>query len=328
MSRPTPGVLNALDSIPGDIVVLGAGGKMGPSLTRMLRRASESLGDKRRIYAVSRWSSAAQAESLEQSGVTVVRADIAQPTEVARLPHASNIVFMAGQKFGTSDAPDVTWQMNVVVPALVAQHYRDARVVAFSTGNVYPLVPAASGGARETDAPAPIGEYASSCLGRERIWEYAARTLGAKVAIIRLNYAVDLRYGVLVDVALKVWRGEPVDVTMGFANVIWQGDANACAIQSLAHAASPPVTINVTGPERLRIRDVATVLGRRFNRSVTITGTERDDALLSDTSRAHELFGAPSIAADTLIEWVAAWIERGGALLGKPTHFEERAGAF
>lgn len=325
LSRPTEGVVETLSRINGDIIVLGAGGKMGPSLTRMLRRA---IRDGRRIIAVSRWSSPKAAAALQQDGIDVVSADLANPDDVARLPEAPNVIFMAGQKFGTTGRPDLTWFMNVAVPAFVARRYAGARVVAFSTGNVYPLVPAGSGGSRETDTPQPIGEYANSCLGRERIWEHATRELGTRAAIVRLNYAVDLRYGVLVDVAGKVWRGEPVDVTMGYANVIWQGDANAQAIQLLAHAAAPAFVANITGVDVVRIRDVATRFGRLLGKPVAITGLERDDALLSNTTRSQSLFGAPGVSTETLIEWVAEWIRTGGALLNKPTHFEERAGRF
>ncbi|MFL5578771.1 MAG: NAD-dependent epimerase/dehydratase family protein [Gemmatimonadaceae bacterium] len=336
LSRPTPAAVDALRRCPGDVIVLGAGGKMGPSLATMLRRAADEVATRdgppgarrRRVLAVSRWSSAAAAAHLEAEGVEVVAADLADRDAVDHLPDAPNVIFMAGQKFGTQGAPSATWAMNVVVPAYCADRYRDSRIVAFSTGNVYPLLPAAGGGARETDAPAPVGEYAASCLGRERVFEHWSNTRGTRVAIVRLNYAVDLRYGVLVDVALKVWRGEPVDVTNGYVNVIWQGDANALAIACLPHAATPPFVVNVTGPELLRVRDVARELGRLLGRAPTIVGDEAPDALLSRTDRMRDTLGPASVPAATLLEWVAEWVRAGNPLLGKPTKFERRDGKF
>ena len=328
LSRPDAGVVDALARAPGDVVVLGAGGKMGPSLATMLRRAADALGDGRRVVAVSRFSSAAAKARLADAGIETVRADLADGEALAALPDAPNVVYMAGQKFGTSDMPSRTWWTNTIVPASVAVRYAGARLVAFSTGNVYPLSPTTGTGSREDDALTPVGEYANSAVGRERVLEYVSRTRGTPLAIVRLNYAVDLRYGVLVDVARKVWDGVPIDVRMGYANVIWQGDANAQAIRCLPLAASPPLVVNVTGPEHLSIRAVAERFAARFGRPARVTGTEAPDALLSDTSRARALFGPPAISTDTLVDWVASWIERGGALLGKPTHFEERGGRY
>ena len=328
LARPDPGVLEALRAVPGDIVILGAAGKMGPSLAHMARNAASALGDDRRIVAVSRFSDRAAEERLNARGIETIRCDLADRDAVRRLPDAPNVLFMAGQKFGTSGAPGATWMANVVVPAIAAERYATSRIVAFSTGNVYPLVPATSPGARETDLPGPVGEYAITCLGRERIFEHFAERHGTRVAIVRLNYAVDLRYGVLVDVAARVRDGRPVDVGMGWANVIWQGDANARALRLLPLGASPPVILNVTGPERVSIRDVAVRFGERFGREPVFTGTEASDALLSDASRSVQLFGPPVLSLDTLIDWVAAWLARGGKTLGKPTHFEERTGNF
>jgi nucleoside-diphosphate-sugar epimerase len=238
------------------------------------------------------------------------------------------VIFMAGQKFGTSSAPSTTWLMNTIVPAIAAERYAGARIVAFSTGNVYPLTSVASGGAREGDAVGPVGEYAASCLGRERIFEHYAARHNTRVAIVRLNYAIDLRYGVLVDVARKVWKNEPVDVHMGYVNAIWQGDANARAIQCLEHAATPPFVINVTGAEILSIRAVAQRFGELFGRTPTIVGEEASDALLSNASHSIELFGPPTVSVGQMIVWIADWIQRGRPLLDKPTHFEERSGKF
>jgi nucleoside-diphosphate-sugar epimerase len=280
------------------------------------------------VIAVSRFGDAAAERALRERGIETIRADLADQATVSRLPEAPNVVFMAGQKFGTSDEPGATWIANVVVPALAAERYAGSRIVAFSTGNVYPLVPASSRGARESVTPAPVGEYASSCLGRERIFEHYAQRRGTRVAIVRLNYAVDLRYGVLVDVATSVRDGRPVDVRMGWVNVIWQGDANARALQCLPLATSPPLVLNVTGPERVSIREVAHRFGERFGRPPVLEGTEASDALLSDAARSVELFGPPAVPLDTLVEWVADWVARGGSSLGRPTHFEERRGRY
>ena len=336
LSAPTAAAVAALARCPGDVVVLGAAGKMGPSLARMLRRAAGSSGGPpRRVIAVSRWSNPDDGveRRLNDAGVETVRCDLLDRAAVAALPDAANVVFMAGQKFGTSEAAHRTWAMNTIVPAVCAERYAGARTVAFSTGNVYALSPAQGDAPRmaaETDAPAPVGEYAASCLGRERVFEHFAATRGTPVAIVRLNYAVDLRYGVLVDIARRVWAGEPVDVTMGWVNVIWQGDANALAIAALARAApsSPPFVVNVTGPRRLAVRDGALEFGRLLGRPPVVTGTEAPDALLADTTRMRATLGEPAVSDATLIAWVAAWVRQGGRLLAKPTRFEVRDGKF
>jgi nucleoside-diphosphate-sugar epimerase len=328
LSRPGSGVVDALRASPGDVVVLGAGGKMGPSLARMVRRAAGELGDGREVIAVSRFSSPAAAARLEAWGIRAVRADLSDRDAVATLPDAPNVIFMAGQKFGTRQLPALTWVANTVVPALAAERYRGTRIVAFSTGNVYPLTPVTGGGSRESDPTGPVGEYAWSCLGRERVFEHASRARGTPVAIVRLNYAVDLRYGVLVDLARKVWSGEAIDLRMGHVNLIWQGDASAQAIQCLPRASVPPLVVNVTGPETLSVRAVALELGRVLEREPNFTGREEDDALLSNTSLAQNFFGPPAVSSDTLLAWVAEWIRGGGRILGKATHFEEREGNF
>lgn len=325
LSTPRDATIAALEACPGDIVVLGAGGKMGPSLARMAARARR---DARRVIAVSRWSSRGVERALNDAGVETIRCDLLDRDAVDRLPDAPNVVFMAGQKFGTSEAPAMTWAMNTVVPANCAHRYRDSRIVAFSTGNVYPLTPVERGGSCEEDAPAPIGEYAASCLGRERIFELYAAQHHTRVAIFRLNYAIALRYGVLVDVALRVYRGEPVSVDMGYVNVIWQGDANRIALECLPHASSPPFVVNVTGAQTLSVRRLAEWFGERFGKPVHITGAERSDALLSDTSRMRQTFAAPEVSLEQMRDWVAAWIEQGGPLLGKPTKFDARDGRF
>ncbi|HET7458178.1 MAG TPA: NAD(P)-dependent oxidoreductase [Gemmatimonadaceae bacterium] len=336
LSAPSAATIAALARCPGDVVVLGAGGKMGPTLARMVRRTLDALPDAnaRRVVAVSRFASAgsrASAEGLNAAGIETVACDLSDARAVARdLPDAPNVFFMAGQKFGTAAAPGDTWMMNTVVPAYCADRYRDSRVVAFSTGNVYPLTPATRGGSRETDTPAPVGEYAASCLGRERVLEHFAARHGTRVALVRLNYAVDLRYGVLTDVALKVWRGEPVDVTMGWVNVIWQRDACDAAVACLPHAASPDAfVVNVTGAELLSVRDLATRFGTLLGRPPVIVGHEAPDALLSNTSLMSATFGdVPRTPLAQVMLWTASWIRAGGRLLGKPTKFEVRSGEF
>lgn len=328
LSTPRAETIAALEACPGDVIILGAGGKMGPTLARMAARARDARRDSRRVIAVSRWSSADAERALNDAGVETIRCDLLDPDAVAQLPDAPNVVFMAGQKFGTSDAPAMTWAMNTVVPANCAHRYRDSRFVAFSTGNVYPLTPVEGGGSREEDAPAPIGEYAASCLGRERIFELYATRHHTRVAIFRLNYAIALRYGVLVDIALRVYRGEPVSIDMGYVNVIWQGDANRIALECLPLAESPPFVVNVTGAETLSVRALAEWFGDRFDRPVHLIGGERPDALLSNTSRMQQRFAPPEVSLGEMREWVATWIEQGGSLLGKPTKFEARDGSF
>lgn len=328
LSEPTPFVVEALHECSGDVVVLGAGGKMGPSLARMARRAADALAEPRRVIAVSRFTSPSAAARLEKHGVEVIRADLGDPDALRDLPDAPNVIYMAGQKFGTAAAPARTWFANTAVPAWVAHRYRASRIVAFSTGNVYGLVNAAGDGSRETDPLMPVGEYAASCVGRERQFEYAADTYGTAVTILRLNYAVDLRYGVLVDIATKVRRNAPVPVAMGWLNCIWQGDANAMALASLRLSASPAAFLNVTGPETLAVRDLAMRFALRLGTAPRIEGVEAPDALLANTDKMQSLFGVPRVSADRLVELVAAWLEDGGATLDKATHFEERGGAF
>jgi nucleoside-diphosphate-sugar epimerase len=329
LSRPSPAAVRALRDCPGDVVVLGAGGKMGPTLARLVRRCVDDEGaGARRVVAVSRWSDAAAERELHDWGVETARADLTDRDAVLRLPDAPNVVFMAGQKFGTTGAPAATWAMNVLVPALCADRYRDSRIVAFSTGNVYPLTPVDAGGSREDDALAPVGEYAASCVGRERMFAWHAERHGTRVAIVRLNYAIALRYGVLTDLAVKVSRGEPIDVTMGHVNVIWQGDANALAVAALAHASAPPLVANVTGDEHLSVRALAIALGERLGRAPVFNGTEAPDALLSNVTRMRETLGDATTPTSAMLDWTAAWVRDGGALLGKATKYERRDGAF
>ncbi|MEQ1860947.1 MAG: NAD(P)-dependent oxidoreductase [Chthoniobacteraceae bacterium] len=321
LSTPTDGLIESLRAIDGDILVLGAGGKMGPTLARMARRA------KRRVIAVSRFSSQAAADELRRDGVETIACDLLDRDAVARLPDAPNVIFMAGQKFGTADSPELTWVMNTVLPAIVAERYAKSRIVVFSTACVYPLAPVAGPGSREGDPLGPPGEYANSCVGRERVFEHFSKLHGTPALLYRLSYAVDLRYGVLHDVARKVAGGESVDVSMGFANVIWQGDANARAIQCLAHTNTPPVPLNVSGP-RIAIRELAHRFGELFGHAPAIIGEESPTAWVVDPARSFELFGPLTVSLDEMIEATAHWVRLGGATLGKPTHFDTRDGRF
>ncbi|HEX5438050.1 MAG TPA: NAD-dependent epimerase/dehydratase family protein [Gemmatimonadaceae bacterium] len=328
LSEPSALTAHALTQTEGDVLVLGAGGKMGPTVARMLRRTLDKVRPTARVIAVSRFSDHNTATTLAAAGVETIRCDLADRAAVAALPDAPNVIFMAGHKFGTHDDPAATWGANVLLPAFAAERYATARFVAFSTGNVYPFTSPASGGSTENDPLAPVGEYAASCVGRERVLAYSAQRTDTPMAIVRLNYAIDLRYGVLTDIATRVLRGRPVDVRMGYVNLIWQGDAAARAIACLAHVAVPPFVVNVTGPEILSVRAIAEHFGRTFGRAPVIEGSEAPDALLSNTARSTELFGAPSTSVAQMIAWVADWVLRGGQVLDTPTHFEEREGKF
>ncbi len=327
LSAPTEGVLETMARLEGDLIVLGVAGKMGPTLARMARRALDEVGGARRVIGVARFSDAGSEARLRAIGVETVRADLLNEDDLARLPDAPNVVYMAGRKFGTSGGEAATWALNAYLPGPVCRRFKGSRIVAFSTGNVYG--PAASPtGSVESDAPAPVGEYAMSCLGRERIFEHFSRTLAIPTALVRLNYATEMRYGVLIDVGERVRDGLPIDLSTGAFNVIWQGDANAMALQCFDHVATPPRIVNLTGPEVLNVREVAQTFGRILGRPATFKGEESPGALLSDAGRAFGLFGMPRVGADQLIRWSADWLARGGATLGKPTHFEASDGRF
>jgi nucleoside-diphosphate-sugar epimerase len=328
LSEPSGAAIEAVRRATGDILVLGVGGKMGPTLARMARRAADAAGVSVRVIGVSRFSSSGQQDALESHGIETIRCDLVDEDALARLPDAPNVIFMAGRKFGSTRDEPLTWAMNTHLPALVCRRYRTSRIVAFSTGNVYGLTPSGRGGSREEDPPNPAGEYAMSCLGRERMFEYFSRRHGTPVAILRLNYATEMRYGVLVDLARKVLRREPLDLTMGYFNVIWQADANAMALAALEHVSSPPLIVNVAGAEELSVRGTATELARLLDVDVSFTGREAPDALLSNGTRGRTLLGTPRVDAARLLTWTADWIRRGGESLDKPTHFESRAGRF
>lgn len=327
LSRPTDAVIETLRNVEGDLVLLGVAGKMGPTLARMARRAWDAVGKKNRVIGVARFSAGGQNE-LHAQGIETIGCDLLDERQVTQLPEASHVVMMTGMKFGTAGNSSMTWAVNDYAPMLMASHYRKSSIVAFSTGNVYGLTTPESGGSVETDDLAPVGEYAMSALGRERLLEHFSRAWSIPMAILRLNYACDLRYGVLVDIASKVSNGQPVDVSMGYLNTIWQGDANAMTLCAFGLLKSPPHVLNMTGPEVLSQREVALTFGRMFERAVTIVGEEAPTALLNNAHYGYTQWGNPTVTSAELIEAVADWTRRGGRLLGKPTHFEARDGKF
>jgi nucleoside-diphosphate-sugar epimerase len=328
LSEPTERVTSALASLDGDVLILGVAGKMGPTLARMTKRAFDAAGVSRRVIGVSRFSSQDVASQLESWGVETVRCELLDRNALAALPEAANVIFMAGMKFGSTGQESLTWAMNSFLPGMVCERYPASRIAAFSTGNVYGLAPVAGGGSVEAASPSPVGEYAMSCLGRERIFEHFSRANRTRTSILRLNYATELRYGVLVDIAQRVHAGDAVPLSMGYLNAIWQGDACAMSLQSLALASSPPFVVNIAGPELLSVRHVAEQFGERLGKPVRFEGRESADAILSNSKQAQDLFGPPRVDADQMISWIADWVARGGATLAKPTHFEERSGRF
>lgn len=328
LSRPGDGVGEALAALGGDIVLLGAGGKIGPSMATMARRALDSVGSSAQVIAVSRFSDPAGAQQLEEAGVRVHRADLAISESYPDLPEAAAVFYLAAMKFGTSAAEHQTWWSNAAIPVLVADRYRGVPTMVYSTGNVYPLTPVVGGGSVETDTPAPVGEYAQSALARERLFTNAAHRWDTPTTIYRLNYACELRYGVVADIAATMAAGDPVDVTMPAVNVAWQGDINSWALRSIGTAGVPPTVLNATGPETVSVRRIATLLGEEMGIEPTFTGAEAPDALLSDAGACHELFGYPTVQLRSLVRWVGRWVADGGRQLGKATKFQQREGKF
>ena len=328
LSEPTEEVVSSLGRLSGDILVLGAGGKMGPTLARMAGRALDACPNPGRVIAVSRFSNPRERDRLESRGVETIGCDLLDPRALEELPDCPTVIYMVGMKFGSTGNEARTWAVNAYLPAMVCRRFARSRIVAFSTGNVYPMTPVSGSGSSEEDPPEPGGEYAMSCLGRERMFEYFSRSRGTRVSLLRLNYACELRYGVLVDLARKVWERQPIDLTMGHVNVIWQGDANAMALRAVEHCAAPPFVVNIAGPERLSVRRICRELGRLMNRPLNLVGEEAADALLSDGRRGHERLGRPRVAIEQLLGWIADWVMRGGPSLDKPTHFEVRDGRF
>ncbi len=329
LSRPTPADVEALSQMEGDLLILGVSGKMGPSMASLARRACEQAGVSKRIIGASRFSNPATRQAIEALGVEAVVCDLLDRASLEQLPDCPNVLFMVGQKFGTASGKQAeTWATNTYAPAIAAERFRNSRIVAFSTGNVYPFTPVAKGGPLETDPTGPVGEYAQSALGRERMFEYFSLRHGTPTAILRLNYANELRYGVLHDVAERVYERQPIDLSMGFVNVIWQRDANSVALRAFAHCASPPLVINLTGVETLSVRTMAERFGAVWGIQPVFEGREQENALLSNARRCEQTFGPPQVSVDQMVEWIAAWVARGGRSLGKPTHYEERKGAF
>ncbi|MBW6537281.1 MAG: hypothetical protein K0B11_19895 [Mariniphaga sp.] len=328
LSRPSSETVEWFKRLDGDILFLGIAGKIGPSLARMAKRACNEAGVKKQITGVSRFCNTNEKAQIEKWGIETIPGDLLDRNFLESLPKMKNVFFLAGMKFGSEENLSLTWAMNSYLPALVAENFKDSRIVAYSTGCVYPLVPVESGGSKETDKPEPVGEYAQSCLGRERMFEYGSQKYKTPVALIRLNYAVEPRYGVLVDIASKVKNNQPVDLTMGWFNAIWQGDANNMVLRSLEHTASPASVLNITGLEILKVRDVALEFGKLFKTKVQFSGNEAETALLSNAEQAFRLFGKPQIPVHKVMDWTARWMEEEKKLLGKPTHFEVRDGKY
>jgi nucleoside-diphosphate-sugar epimerase len=328
LAAPTDAEREAMGALEGDLLILGAGGKMGPSLARLAVRATRDAGTGRRVVAVARFSEPGLRQALEQDRVETIRCDLFDRDALAALPDAANLIYMAGQKFGTTGEEARTWAVNALLPGLVAERFRRSRIVAFSTGNVYPLSAVSGAGPSESDPTGPVGEYAQSALARERVLEFCSRRHSTPMAMLRLNYAIEPRYGVLRDIADRVWTGQAVDLGVGWVNVIWQRDANGVALRALGHCSVPPLVLNVTGRPALSVRWIAEQFGARWGREPSFVGMEGETALLSNAARMEERFGAPSVAIEAMIERVAAWVEQGGRSLGKPTKFEEREGRF
>jgi dTDP-4-dehydrorhamnose reductase len=329
LSRPTEADSAAMSALNGDLLILGVGGKMGPSLARLARRAAALAGAHVRIVAVARFSNASLPAELIAQGIETISCDLLEPGALSRLPEIPNVIFMAARKFETSGAEHLTWAMNTFLPGLVAERYRNSRIVAFSTGNVYPLRSVSEGGAVESTPVGPVGEYAQSALGRERMFENGSHRWGTRSAILRLNYAVELRYGVLVDIARAVLERRPISLAMPYVNVIWQRDANSWCLRSFAHCQSPPFVLNLTGPETLSVRELATEFGRQFGiEPIFRPELEGSTSLLNNAAKAATLFGRPTATPPEVIGWIADWIRQGGVMLNKPTHFQTRDGKF
>lgn len=328
LSRPHPELVDFMKTLEGDILILGAGGKMGPTVAEMAIRACEEAGVQKIVYAVSRFTNPNLRRRMENAGAKTIACDLLDLQKVQSLPRVKNVIFMAGRKFGSVGSEPLTWMMNAIVPYHVASIFKQSRIVVFSTGCVYGLEYPEFGGSKETDVPVPIGEYANSCLGRERIFDYFSEKNGTPVLFFRLNYAIDLRYGVLVDIAQRIQSGRPVSLSSGYVNIIWQGDAASRALLCLNHAGSPGVPLNVTGPEILQVRLIALKLGKHLEKKVLFEESHSGPSYLSDASRSLELFGEPEVKPDQMIKWVAHWIRNRGATLDNPTHFEVTDGQF
>lgn len=328
LTKPSATLIADIKKIEGDIIFLGIGGKMGPSMGKLAVDAIKAAGIQKRVIGVSRFSDKKSKAQLEAYGLETIACDLLDDEQLQALPQAKNIIYLAGNKFGTTGKEGFTWAMNAYLPGRVAEKYKDSNIVAFSSGNVLPFVPVTSGGVSEETTPEPIGEYAQSCLGRERIFEYFAQKNQTPTLIYRLNYAVDFRYGVMMEIAKSVLNGKEIDLRTENVNVIWQGDANEIAIRSLLHCEAPAKILNVTGPEILSIKWIATQFAHIFNKTPKFIHQSAGTALLNNASACHKLFGYPKVTVREIIEITATWLLQGGEEFGKATHFQERGGKF
>lgn len=328
LSRPSRDLVESMTRLDGDLLILGVAGKMGPTLARLARRALDEAGNRANVIGVSRFTTPSVQAKLDAVGVETIKADLLDHEAMANLPDSPNVVYLAARKFGSTGNEPFTWAMNAYLPGMVAERYAGKRIVSLSTGNVYPLTSVHCAGPTEDVPVDPIGEYAQSCLGRERMFQYFSNLHGTPTALVRLNYAIDLRYGVLLDLARKVQAARPVPLAMGHVNVIWQGDANAAILRCFDHCTSPAFVLNLTGPDVLSVRWIAEKFGRRLDKKPTFEGSEADTALLSNAARYQELMGGQTVTIDRMLDWVAHWVQVGGPTLDKPTHFETRDGKF
>ncbi|QJD82697.1 NAD-dependent epimerase/dehydratase family protein [Cohnella herbarum] len=328
LAEPSEALIRDLAKVNGDIVLLGVGGKMGPSLARLAMNAIREGDLAKRVIGVSRFSNAEARRELEEAGVETISCELLDDEALKGLPNVENVIYMAGNKFGTTGNEHFTWAMNTYLPGRVAEKFKESRIVVFSSGNIYPFLPVSGGGASESVSPEPLGEYAQSCLGRERIFEYHSNKNQTPMVMYRLNYAIDMRYGVLLELAKAINEGRSINLSMGFANVIWQGDANAMALRCLTQCTNPPSIMNITGPETLSIRWAANEFAKRIGKEAIFEGVESDTALLNNASKSHQLFGYPTVSLLQMIDWTAEWVKHGGSTWNKPTHFQERKGKF
>ncbi|MFE1625327.1 NAD-dependent epimerase/dehydratase family protein [Brevibacillus reuszeri] len=328
MICPSDQLIQSMAGMHGDLMILGVGGKMGPSLAKLAQKAIEKAGVEKKVIGVSRFSAGSLQSELQEAGIETIAVDLLNDQELQSLPSVKNVIFMAGQKFGTTGNESLTWAMNTYLPGRVAEKFRESRIVSFSTGNIYPLSPVLQGGSSEDAPVGPVGEYAQSCLGRERIFSYFSQKYDIPMLHFRLNYAIDMKYGVLLEIAKAVYERRSLDLRMGQVNVIWQGDANEMAIRSLGLCSTPPQLLNVTGPETTSVRWLAEQFASRFHVEPVFVNHEQDTALLSNASKAHQLLGYPRVSLGQMIDWTAEWVAAGGETSNKPTHFQERKGEF
>jgi nucleoside-diphosphate-sugar epimerase len=326
--KPSDDLLSDIAKLEGDITILGVGGKMGPDLARLTKDAIDMAGVKKEVIGVARFSEPGLQQELEQHGIRTYKADLLRDQQLQELPVMRNVLYLAGMKFGTTGKESLTWAMNSYLPGRVAEKFKESRIVVFSTGNVYPLMPVQSGGATEQEPTGPIGEYAQSCLGRERVFQYFSSLNNTPTLIYRLNYANDVTYGVLLDIAKAVYEKRPIDLRMGYVNVIWQGEANEMALRSLHHCAVPAKILNITGPDTLSVRRIAEQFAQLLKTKPVFVNEEQNTALLSNASESYRLFGKQKVSLDQMMEVIASWIVMGGKTLNKPTHFQEREGKF